>query len=339
MRASELMTRDVVAVSAETPAREIGRLLLTHGISAVPVVDGSGMPIGMVSEGDLIERDEASRQARRDWWLMLLAEGEALHPDFLAHLRDPARTAREVMSAPVVTIGEATEAEEIARLLMAHRIKRVPVVREGRVVGIVSRADLLRALAADHSGPRASAHDPRQHGAFANVLTAIDEHFGRAHEAAVAGSPSKNGAKAQTGPALDDFRGLVADFEHQKIEQQAEAGRAAAEQRSRRVKELIDHHIADEDWRSLLHHAREAAEHGEKEFMLFRFPADLCTDHGRAINAPLPDWPETLRGEAAEIYLRWERDLRPRGFHLAARILDFPGGFPGDAGLFLAWGE
>ena len=71
--------------------------------------------------------------------------------------------------------------------------------------------------------------------------------------------------------------------------------------------------------------------------MLLRFPADLCTDRGRSVNATLPDWSQTLRGEAAEIYLRWERDLKPGGFHLAARVLDFPGGFPGDIGLFLVW--
>ncbi len=334
------MTKDVIAVSPETPACEIARVLLAHAISAVPVIDGSGMPIGMVSEGDLVERDAASREARRDWWLMLLAEGEALHPDFLATLRHPNRTAREVMSAPVVTIGEAAEAEEVARLLTTHRIKRVPVVREGRVVGIVSRADLLRALAAHHSEPRGSPRNPGQHGLFANVLTAIDEHFGRAHHAAAAGAPSEHAPQTtQTGPAADDFRGLVADFERHKIERQAEAKRVAAEQRGHRVKELIDHHIADENWRSILHSAREAAERGEKEFMLLRFPADLCTDRGRAVNAPLAEWPTTLRGEAAEIYLRWERDLRPRGFHLTARVLDFPGGFPGDAGLFLTWDE
>src|ERR1700738_1442264 len=73
--------------------------------------------------------------------------------------------------------------------------------------------------------------------------------------------------------------------------------------------------------------------------MLLRFPADLCTDRGRSVHAPLPDWSQTLRGEPAEIYLRWERDLKPGGFHLAARVLDFPGGFPGDIGLFLVWRE
>jgi hypothetical protein len=78
---------------------------------------------------------------------------------------------------------------------------------------------------------------------------------------------------------------------------------------------------------------------GATEFMLLRFPSELCGDGGRAVNAPLPDWPKTLRGEAAEISLRWERDLKPRGFHLAARVLEFPDGKPGDIGLFLAWGR
>ncbi|HTT81575.1 MAG TPA: hypothetical protein VMF86_18055, partial [Stellaceae bacterium] len=83
----------------------------------------------------------------------------------------------------------------------------------------------------------------------------------------------------------------------------------------------------------------EAAEHGERDFMLLRFPSDLCADGGRAINSALPEWPATLRGEAAELYRRWESGLKPRGFHLVARILDFPDGKPGDIGLFLGWGE
>jgi hypothetical protein len=63
------------------------------------------------------------------------------------------------------------------------------------------------------------------------------------------------------------------------------------------------------------------------------------SDGGRAINVTDPGWPATLRGEAAEIYLRWKRDLVPHGFHLAARVIEFPGGMPGDIGLFLVWGE
>jgi CBS domain-containing protein len=151
MNAGDIMTTEVVSISPELPTNKVAQLLGEKGISAVPVVDDAGAPIGMVSEGDLIGRNEAEREARRDWWLTLLAEGEMLNPDFLASLRSPERMARDTMSAPVVTVGEETDINEIARLLTAHRIKRVPVVRDGRIVGIVSRADLVRALAASRA--------------------------------------------------------------------------------------------------------------------------------------------------------------------------------------------
>jgi CBS domain-containing protein len=148
MRAQEIMTKDVVTVSPDTNTSQIAQQLLEHKISAVPVIDSSGIVIGMVSEGDLIGRRDVDRDERRDWWLTLLAEGEALSRDFLASLRRPKLTAGDVMSAPVVTVTGETEDIEIARLLAKHRIKRVPVMRDGRLIGIVSRADLLRAFAA-----------------------------------------------------------------------------------------------------------------------------------------------------------------------------------------------
>lgn len=154
--ARDIMTTEIVSVGPDTPTNEIARLLLDKGISAVPVVDHSGTPIGMVSEGDLIGRNDTDRKARRDWWLMLLAEGEALSPEFLDYLRRARHAARQVMTKPVVTVGEETGVGEIARLLAAHRIKRVPVVRDGRVVGIVSRADLLRVLSAAEPGSASS---------------------------------------------------------------------------------------------------------------------------------------------------------------------------------------
>ena len=76
------------------------------------------------------------------------------------------------------------------------------------------------------------------------------------------------------------------------------------------------------------------------KYLLLRFPSELCTDGARAINnPPNPDWPSTLQGEAMELDARWRDQLSPRGFHLAARLLDFPDGKPGDVGLFLFWGE
>lgn len=77
----------------------------------------------------------------------------------------------------------------------------------------------------------------------------------------------------------------------------------------------------------------------ETELMLLQFPSQLCSDRGRAVSEAEENWPPTLRGEPAELYRRWERDLKPNGFRLAARVLDYPGGMPGDVGLFLLWGE
>jgi len=146
MNARDVMTKAVVSVHPDTPVREIARRRLDKGISAVPVVDNNGTPIGIVSEGDLIRRDQAAREARREWWLETLAEGEQLSPEFLAWLNSQKLAARAIMSAPVITVSEGTEVGEIARLLVARRIKRVPVVRDGRVIGIVAREDLLRTL-------------------------------------------------------------------------------------------------------------------------------------------------------------------------------------------------
>lgn len=344
MQARDLMTTEVVSVAPDTPVREVARLLLTHQISAVPVVDAAGMVVGMVSEGDLVGRSDAERELRRDWWLALLAEGEPLSPDFLAGLRSDHRTAGDVMTAPVVRITEATDAAEIAALLAQYRIKRVPVVRDGKLVGIVSRADLLRAMAGGasaHASP--PEHAARPHSVFTEALANLDHRFFGGHgqpdvasQAPHAGPATDGGSE---GPGAADFHSLVSEFEHRRAETATAAQQAAEQRRSTAVRQLIDEHIADDNWEGLLHRAREAAEHGEKEFMLQRFPSELCIDGGRAINSALPEWPQTLRGEAAELYVRWESDLKPRGFHLTARVLDFPRGMPGDIGLFLGWGE
>ncbi len=132
---------------------------------------------------------------------------------------------------------------------------------------------------------------------------------------------------------------MVEQAKQEAATRQKAARKAAEEFRLNVVKNLIDHHVTDEIWQDTLRRMRAAAERGEKEFMLLRFPCELCSDGGRAVNVPEPDWPSTLRGEAAEFYLRWQRDLKPLDFRLTARVLDFPGGFPGDLGLFLTWGE
>ena len=147
MNARDIMSKTVVSVYPETSTREIARLLLDKGISAVPVVDNNGAAVGIVSESDLIRPDRAAREVWRQSWLEIFAEGEALAPELLAWLQSQSHTARAVMSAPVITVSEDTELGEIARVLQTHQIRRVPVVRDGRVTGIVARDDLLRVLA------------------------------------------------------------------------------------------------------------------------------------------------------------------------------------------------
>ena len=155
MDAFDVMTTAVVTAGPDTSTQEIAELLLEHGISAVPIVDDTGEVIGMVSEGDLLRLSDEDREARRAWWLAMLAEGENGKHELVASQTTHGRCARDVMSAPVVTVSEHTDVSEIGKLLGTHKIKRVPVLRDGQIVGIVSRADLVRALTLQSPAPSA----------------------------------------------------------------------------------------------------------------------------------------------------------------------------------------
>lgn len=327
MQARDVMSKAVVSVAPETPVGRIAALLMEHGISAVPVVD-HGKVIGMVSEGDLLGRSGSAAEDRRDWWLAWVAEGHALPPGYLTSAATRERTAREVMVHPAVTIDAGRDVAEIATLLIERRIKRVPVLEDGKLVGIVSRADLLAALAGEHAGTAVSR--------VTSTLFSAPPPLPAASGTAPAAAPADDTGH---GPTAADFRHLVGDFRHDAVRRRQEEEQEAHVRRQNLVKQLIGHHIADHAWNAILSTAHAAAARGERESLMLRFPSEMCSDGGRAINAPEPDWPTSLRGEAAEIYQRWLRDLQPAGFHLSARILDFPGGFPGDVGLFLVWGD
>ncbi len=145
MRAKDVMTAPVVTAAPEMPVDEVARLLIKRNISALPVVDPEGRLTGIVSEGDLMRRPEAGTERRASWWLALLGDEDRQAIDYA---RSHGRHAADVMTREVVTVGEDASVGEIAALLEKHRIKRVPVVRDGKVVGIVSRSNLLQALAA-----------------------------------------------------------------------------------------------------------------------------------------------------------------------------------------------
>jgi hypothetical protein len=148
---------------------------------------------------------------------------------------------------------------------------------------------------------------------------------------------SKPSADTQSAEA---FQGFERAFKNARTQQTQDLKTEALKHRHELVEQMIKTKITDADWDDLVHKAQQAAEHGEKQYLLLRFPSDLCIDGSRAINNPPNDtWPETLRGEAAEIYQRWDATLRPHGFNLSAQVLEFPDGKPGDVGLFLRWGE
>jgi hypothetical protein len=148
---------------------------------------------------------------------------------------------------------------------------------------------------------------------------------------------SKPSADIQSAEAFRGFERAFKDAQVQKIE---DLKTELAEHRHEQVESMIKAKITDGHWDDLVRDAEKAAVKGEKQYLLLRFPSDLCTDDSRAINNPPNDtWPDTLRGEALEIYQRWNATLRPHGFALSAQVLDFPGGKPGDVGLFLRWGE
>jgi CBS domain-containing protein len=144
--AFSIMTRNVVSVRPDDGTAAVAQTLTEHGISAAPVVDASGKLLGIISEGDLLQPWSGKAQARRAWWLDMLAEGERLAPEFLDYISMDRHTAADLMTRKVVTAQESTRITDIADLLTTHHIKRVPILRGERLVGIVSRADLVRAL-------------------------------------------------------------------------------------------------------------------------------------------------------------------------------------------------
>ncbi len=157
MRARDVMTVTVARVEPDTSVHKAAALMLERGISGLPVIDGAGRLAGIVTEGDLLRRVEAGTDRRRSPWSEFVASSETLACEFVkAH----GRRVADVMTPAVVTAAPDTPLAEIAALFERHRIKRVPVVEDGTVVGIVSRADLLRAVARETiDAPPASPFD------------------------------------------------------------------------------------------------------------------------------------------------------------------------------------
>jgi CBS domain-containing protein len=153
MQAQDLMSTALVVVPPETPVAAVAELLAARGISAVPVVDAAGNALGIVTEGDLIRRLADQPPGPLSWFLQLFRDPAPLVERFS---RAHGLMARDVMSTELVGVDRTASAESIARLMETHAIRRVLVLEDGKLAGIVSRADLLRAVLRPPGAPAAA---------------------------------------------------------------------------------------------------------------------------------------------------------------------------------------
>ncbi len=156
MQAKDVMTTEVITAKPNDTVADLAKTLLEHGISAVPVVEGEKV-VGIVSEGDLVSRAEIGTDTHhRSWWLQLFTSDSKLTNEYV---KSHAHKVSDVMHKDVITVSEDTDLSEVAHLLEKNRIKRVPVVKGGKLVGVVSRADILQKLAAHQENPMEAAPD------------------------------------------------------------------------------------------------------------------------------------------------------------------------------------
>ena len=144
MHAVDVMVRDVVTVRSDTDVADAVELLSQHDVSALPVVDEAGNLVGILSEADLIHRVEIGTEKHRPWWLEAVTGASTLAEEFA---KSHGKKVREIMTSGAISVSEETPLAEIAALFERKRIKRVPVVKDGKLVGIVSRSNLIQALA------------------------------------------------------------------------------------------------------------------------------------------------------------------------------------------------
>ena len=143
MKVEEIMTRDVLTIGPEAPLKDVARILVEHRVSGIPVCDIERHVLGVVSEGDILYKAQA-REERGGPLAWLLDTGSAA-----ATAKAAARTVSEAMTAPALTISPFRPVDEAARVMTEHGVNRLPVVADGKLVGIVTRADVVRAFARD----------------------------------------------------------------------------------------------------------------------------------------------------------------------------------------------
>ena len=137
--------------------------------------------------------------------------------------------------------------------------------------------------------------------------------------------------------SADELRDIMYGVGDAKLHEKREAEQKQKLMEKALHEEFLKRELAPNLMERLSTMIRNAAQRGEKELLVFRFPSRFCSDRGRAINNADPKWPETLEGAAKRAFEFFESELKPRGFKLRAEIVEFPGGMPGDVGFRLAW--
>ncbi len=335
-RASDVMTSPVLTVGPEDTARTAAETMLRRHITGLPVVDHEGRPLGVVSEADFRFSNEITRGRQREAWGTILSGGQDIAADYLDALEREGDTVGQIMSKPALCVDQDASITKVADLMTEHRVKRILVTQLDKLIGVITRADLLRSFApSERQGTK-----PATVEALEALREDIRTALAKLRPAAPPPPPPAEPAKEPEGPVTAaSLKEAEAAFERSKSVMKEEAKREQNEKRDEQVRELLAAPYTNAEFAHLVAQAREAANLGESSVPALTFPAALCSDNGRAINLPDPNWPTTLRGKAAEFYQRWDKELRPLGFALSARIVSFPDGFPGDAELSLVWGR
>jgi CBS domain-containing protein len=171
MIVTDVMTRKVLSVAPEETVEHAANLMLRHGISGLFVVDAKGTLVGVVTEGDLLRRDEIGTERHRPWWLRVLVSPGKQALDFT---RAHGRKVSDVMTPQVTCVDVKTELEDVVETMEKQRIKRVAVTENGHMVGVVARSDLLRALLSREREKRPPVSQDDDRTIRANILTALE---------------------------------------------------------------------------------------------------------------------------------------------------------------------
>lgn len=137
--------------------------------------------------------------------------------------------------------------------------------------------------------------------------------------------------------SAESLRMSILKMEMDKMDVERKAREAEEARVANFARDFLMNHVSEDEIAMVRRLVTNAVKDGKMEAMVYSFPSDLCTDSGRAINSNDPRWPETLQGKAKEFFERYERLAKPQGYKLKAMVINFPGGVPGDIGLFLNW--